>query len=118
MADGSYIEIQDVRLGDHMANGGQVYSISSHLVDESQVFEYNGIIVTADHAVQENGRWVRVKDSKGAIPAPGATSVVYSLSNDRHRIETQSGTFADYDEVDNSEGLTDQQCLMILNRGK
>jgi hypothetical protein len=118
MADGSYIEIQDVRLGDHLTQGGLVYSISSHLVDESQVYEYNGIIVTADHAVQEDGMWIRVKNSKVAKPAPGATSVVYSLSNINHRIVTRSATFADYDEVDNSEGLDDIQCLMILNRSK
>jgi hypothetical protein len=118
MADGSFIEIQDVKLGDHMASGGLVYSISSHLIDESQVYSYNGIIVTADHAVQENGRWLRVKDSRVAIHTPGATSVVYSLSNNGHRIVTESATFADYDEVDNPEGLNDHQCLKILNRSK
>lgn len=118
MEDGSFKQIQDVKLGEAMLNGGLVYSISSHLVDESQVFSYNGIIVTADHAVEENGRWLRVKDSKKAIPAPGATSIVYSLSNAGHRIVTTSAIFADYDEVDNPEGLNDHQCLMILNRSK
>ena len=113
MADDSLKNIEDIQLADFVGEGGVVYMINKSLA--SEIYDYKGVKITGRHAVLENGRWVRVEDSKYAIKEEGIFPV-YNLSNELHRIITDCGTeFADYDETDLGSEITDKESLEVLN---
>ena len=114
MADNSTKAIEDIRLGDNMKDGGIVTSLRQSIMNEN-VFNYLGITVTGDHAVYEDGQWIRVKESQDAEPISFA-GVVFSLCNEKHRMISNTGTiFADEQETDNYEELTIDESLQELN---
>jgi len=122
MEDGTHKRIKDIRLGDVMKEGGVVYSLSSHIL-QAPLYNYPTekedcyVWVTGSHAVKED-KWVRVENSRKATILDGhEIDVVYSLSNENHIMISHGVIFADYAEVDNDQGLTDEQCLHILNGG-
>lgn len=123
MADGTYKMIKDIEIGDVLKEGGKVYSVSKHILS-SQLYSYptgdesTYIWVTGNHAVKENGAWVRISDSiKGSLVYEHDIEFTYSLSCEHHIMMSHGITFADYAEVENDQGLTDIQCLNVLNGG-
>jgi len=113
MLDGSLKNIEDIDIADFILEGGVVYTISKSLI--STIYKYNDIVVAGGHAVLEEGKWIRVSDSKTSIPMEGIFPV-YNLSNENHRIVTECGTiFADYDETDYCSTITDAENLEVLN---
>jgi hypothetical protein len=116
MVDGSSKKISDVKVGDVLNKGGEVYTISSHL-NKDPMFDYGGVLVSGSHAVKEDGKWKRVKDANHSRNTDKIIPVIHSLSCKNHIIMINDNIFADFDELDNSQGLTDEQCLKILNRG-
>ncbi len=115
MKDGFHKFIRDIQIGDIVFKGGKVYTISSHY-NGSPMYDYKGVLVTGSHAVYEDGKWVRVKDSREGILTDIKCRVVFSFSCKNHIIFSDDIQFADYDEIDNAQGLTDEQCLKILNK--
>lgn len=118
MADGTTKKIKNIVLHDDLAYGGRVYG-TYQFKNTNDLYEYPSIhgkvLVTADHAVEENGRFIRVKDSKKAVKLEENIPFVYSLSNENHRIFIDGVVFADYDEVDSPEGKSNEECLKELN---
>jgi hypothetical protein len=113
MHDGSKTRIQDIRLGDHMKDGGEVYFIAQSY--SSDIYLYNGILVTGSHAVFENGQFIRIKDSLMSSKVNFAVDqVVYMLSNENHLMISNGILFSDYDET-NDLSLTDDDSLVKLN---
>lgn len=113
MLDGSIKNIEDIQIADFMNGGGVVYSISQSLV--SEIYHYDGIKVATGHAVLENNVWIRVEDSKHAIPCEGIFPV-YNLCNENHRIITECGiVFADFDETDKASNINNKESLEALN---
>jgi len=113
MYDDSLKNIEDITLADFMSEGGVVYTINKSLV--SEIYNYNDVMVTGRHAVKENGKWIRIEDSKYAVKEEGIFPV-YNLSNQNHRIITDCGQeFADYDETDLASKISDKESLEVLN---
>lgn len=110
------IRVQDLKLGDSILEGGHIYFIGSTYADPSEIYYYNGVLVTADHAVLENGKWIRVKNSEQSKNVKFLEpQKVYFLSNENHIIISNGIVFADFDEIDNNELLTDEEILIKLN---
>lgn len=101
MKDNSKKKIRDIKLGDHVLLGGEVQQmiIGKH-GNPSDVYNYNGAIVTGQHAVRETGEFVRVKDSLKAKPADMHIPVVYNLVTENHVMLINDTIFADHEEVD------------------
>jgi len=118
MADGSTELIRDINLGDKVKGGGDVCSIRWSKTDEGTRYMYHDVIVTGSHAVKEDGKWIRVKDSKWARPLGGEGTVV-SLVTENHRIVVKGSTgeimTADEHETDDYEYLTIDESLAKLN---
>jgi len=118
MADGTTKKFKQISLHDDLAYGGRVYA-TYQFKNNNDLYEYPSIhgkiLVTADHAVEENGRFIRVKKSKKAVKAEQNIPFVCSLSCENHRIFIDGIVFADYDEVDAPEGKTNEECLKELN---
>lgn len=123
MSDGTYRKILDIDVGDFLKDGGRVYSKSKHAL-KGLLYSYptgdeeTYIWVTGKHAVKEDGRIIRVENSrKASVVFDHEVEFVYSLSCENHVMMSHGVCFADYDELDNSQGLTDVQCLNVLNGG-
>lgn len=114
MEDGTLRPVENVGLGDVVAAGGLVESIRQSWVDEN-VFDYKGVRVTGYHAVCEDGKWIRVKDSAHAIPV-AFRGIVYSIANKDHRLIINGVLFADELETDDYEGLTIDESILELNK--
>ena len=64
LADDSLKLVDQLELGDVTELGGPV--VATGEIFSSHIFDYRGAGVTGDHAVFENGLWLRVRDSKFA----------------------------------------------------
>ena len=104
--------ISEVKLGDMIKNS-TVYGIMKTRAPE-KIYNYNDIIVSGNHYVKEDNKWLKVKDSKSSkmINTPSNIKYLYSLWTDNHRIMIDNIEFADYEETDLTFHL---QKKLILN---
>ena len=115
MADGSFKPIEQINTGDIVMWGGEVLAIGSKLA--SDTYRYNETTVTGLHAVYEDNQWIRVQDSDKAEYL-GEAHEVFPIVTETHFVITADGTvWRDYEELDNSEHLTDEEILAIMNNG-
>lgn len=113
MADGTCLPIHAIVVGD-MTKGGKVLATTRAIGQD--FYWYNGVIVTAKHAVKENGQWIRVEASKLAHPFKYLTEVVCNLVTENHRIYAHGIEFADQYETDLYESLDMNESLAELNK--
>jgi hypothetical protein len=140
MADGSARPIEDLVPGDATAGGTIKAALQFHYRASAQLYTYQGVTVTGDHAVAEpGGRFVRVCRAVGAMAVPDSdlafggsvggtptSDVLYDIITTDHRIfvfaqcsgPSVAGRvveFADYVEAD--EGLDEERerRLALLN---
>lgn len=115
MADNTWKNIKELKLGDEMKLGGRVICRGEAFTDE--MYNYNGVNVSGAHAVFENGVWVRVQDSKLSISYNEET-VVYPVINEGHIMVTAGQIWADMIEVNDYEDRTKHDILEQLNNDK
>lgn len=113
MEDGSTKAVSRLYIGAN-TKGGKVDSIRVSLTDDGTIFNYKGIHVTGWHAVYEEGKWLRVKDSQHAKFIPGS-GIVWSICTSDHKVYVKDILFADEMETDDYEELTIDQSLDELN---
>lgn len=111
-ASGNLIPICQVEVGD-IVRGGRVLATTRAIGHD--FYWYEGVLVTGGHAVNENGLWVRVKDSKRGLSMPSLKEVVCSLVTEGHRIYANGVEFADQYETDMYESLDLNESLAALN---
>lgn len=117
MEDGTEMPIEEIKNGDVTELGGMVVGrlIFNDNESDSKVYDYEGVKVTADHAVLENGIWMRVKDAKLSQFIEGLFyNKVYNLITDNHRLVIKDVIFADYEETDIRE-LSPDESIKAMN---
>ena len=101
MHDGRYKEIQDIKVGDIMKEGGRVYGVLQGDGSIEDWYIYNDVYVTGSHFVYENKRWIPVAKSEKAELLWGGFDTWYCVLNNNHRMVSAEGTlFTDFDAVD------------------
>jgi hypothetical protein len=113
MVDGTTMPIHKIQVGDTV-KGGLVIATTRAIGHDFHW--YRGVLVTGKHAVHENGKWLRVEDSKLGKHLPKYVEVVHSLVTSDHRIWVGDIEFADQHENDNYENLNLEQSLAELNK--
>lgn len=116
MADGSKKTIEQVQVGDVVDSGGAVTKTIVGSAEGAEWYDYEGVIVTGDHAVFEKGHWIRVKDSEESMLLDLEFERLYNLSTEEHEFVINDVVFSDFDEVDDPT-LSDEECLSLKNRG-
>jgi hypothetical protein len=93
-------KISEVKLGDRIENS-VVYGIMKTRAPDT-IYQYNKVIVSGNHYVREDNKWLKVRDSKYSkhINTPKNIDYLYSLWTDNHRIIIDNIEFADYEETD------------------
>lgn len=112
LSNGDHKLIEDVVLGDELMDGGVVYTTIQSVSDD--MYKYFGTYVTGGHATKENGKWIRVKDSRFAEKVDGVFTV-YNLSSNHHIIIANEHVFSDFDETDLGSTINDEESLEALN---
>ncbi len=114
MMDGSMKRIDQLGLGDETL-GGKIYHLNiTELNEQDVIFNYHGTNVTGNHAVMEDEKWIRVKDSRVAKEIPIVSSKVYNFGCDAHFIVIGDSLFGDFYEVDDPT-LSNDESLKIMN---
>lgn len=113
MQDGTEKRISDIKVGDVLKEGGEVYFLCQTLSDD--LYLYDGLEkVAGSHAVKEDGEWIRVHQSKKAQKIAGEWPV-YNLGSDNHIMLTKNNIYSDFFETDRYEQLTIEESLEALN---
>lgn len=117
MADGKFKFFKDIKVGDDIALGGIVYNTSTYR-NILPIYAYDiDVLVTGEHAVFEDDKFVRVKDAMMAVKANVDCPVVHGLSCEKHRIKIFDTVFADCDEIDGGgrQAISNEESLELLN---
>lgn len=115
MADGKYKKIKDIKLGDKVMLGGEVTAIGTS--KNTDLWKYDNVTVTGGHAVFEDGKWIRVCQSKKGIKFENAKeTLVFPMSTENHLIVTQNNIWADMEEVSSTFNKTDDDIIIELNK--
>jgi hypothetical protein len=104
MANGSTKPVDQVDLGDKVAEGGKVFAAGRFLIND--LYDYKGIKVSGSHMVNENDTWIRIRDSKKGKPLGDDEHTVYVFGAENRRILIKGILFTDYFEVREQDKLT------------
>lgn len=113
MANGSQLPIHKIVVGDE-THGGKVIATTRAIGQD--FYWYNGVVVTGKHAVREDGRWIRVENTRLGHKIPLLVEVVCNLVTEKHRIYANGIEFADQYETDQYESLDMDESLAEMNR--
>ena len=97
---------EQIEIGDDVSVGGFVFATGKFLINT--LYEYKGIKVTGTHMVQEDGRWMRVKDSKFAKSLGSDEHIVYIFGSENRRLLINDILFTDYFELSEQEKLLEK----------
>lgn len=107
MIDGSTKKIIDVDIGDEVAEGGKVFATGKFLNNE--LYDYKGVKVSGSHMVNEDGIWMRVRDTKHGKPLGDEEHTVYVFGSENRRILINNILFTDYFEVNEQDKLMNNE---------
>ena len=107
MANGSVKKIIDVDIGDEVAVGGKVFATGKFLNDE--LYDYKGIKVSGSHMVNEDGVWMRIRDTKHGKTLGNDQNIVYVFGSENRRILINGILFTDYFETKEQDKLLDNE---------
>jgi len=103
MADGSTKPVEQVDLGDEVAEGGSVFAVGRFL--NTELYDYKGVKVSGSHMVNEDGVWMRVKNTKHGKSLGNDLNTVYVFGSENRRILINGILFTDYFEVNEQDKL-------------
>lgn len=118
MSDGTLKQAKDIKIGDECLEGGKVLATAVSAVPEI-VYELDGVRASGGHALCVDGEWMRLYQVKGAEKIGHLDEYRYPIVNENHRLITENGqVWADYAEVEETHGVTDDDRIEILNGRK
>lgn len=95
------IPISHIRVGDVLREGCTVTAVIKCLANGVKLYTYEGVVVSGEHLVHENGVWMYVKDSTKSIPYIGENpEFIYCLNTSNHQVPIGDTVFADYEEIE------------------
>ena len=107
MLDGSKKPVEKVNLGDNVAVGGKVFAVGRFL--NTELYDYKGIKVSGSHMVNEDGAWMRVRDTKHGKSLGNDLNTVYVFGSENRRILIDDILFTDYFEVSEQDQLINNE---------
>ena len=99
-------KIENIMLDDYIYGKLEVFSPNT-------MYNYNGVIVSGNHLVLHNNKWIRIKEI--GIPIQSSFDKIYSLYTNDHRILINNTLFCDYEETDLLVKIQKKLMLNALN---
>ena len=95
------IKVSDVKVGDVFREGCTVTATMRCLAAGVPLYTYEGVVVSGEHLVLENGKWIYVEHSSKSIPYVGPNpELIYCFNTTDHRVPIGQTVFADYEEIE------------------
>ena len=107
MLDGTKKPVEQVDLGDEVAVGGKVFAVGRFL--NTELYDYKGIKVSGSHMVNEDGTWMRVRDTKHGKSLGNDENTVYVFGSENRRILINDILFTDYFEIEDQKQLLKEE---------
>lgn len=101
LQNGQYIYIKDINVGDKLANGSYITAKIKVTARQLHMFKLNNIIVSENHLVNYNNKWIRIREHPYAEQISYNKDFLYCLNTSNKIIELSGITFSDWDEIDN-----------------
>jgi hypothetical protein len=120
LVDGTEKLIRDLVVGDILKYGIVVTATHEFNNYNSPLFNYNDILVSGNHIVFHNGKWIRIKDCCSKDISNIECDRVYCISTDKCIIPIKDMFFRDYSESNNIylNARINRLILNLLNNGK
>ena len=99
LVSGEEIEIEKLKLGMKLRNGGEVISLMKFIGNGVEMYKYNNTIVSGEHTVFEDNEWKRIEDAKYAIRTEYNEKYIYCLETEEHYIKINKTIYGDYIEI-------------------
>jgi hypothetical protein len=95
------IKVSEVKVGDVFREGCTVTATMRCLAAGVPLYTYEGVVVSGEHLVLENGKWIYVEHSPKSIPYVGPNpELIYCFNTTDHRVPIGQTVFADYEEIE------------------
>jgi hypothetical protein len=113
------IPIKDVGVGDRIQDGPRVTSTYRFKADGQPMVQLGSIVVSTNHYVQYEGRWVQSSNHPDAVQCKpwsgGDIRPLVCLDTETHTIPLGGYVFSDWDETDESDVPTMRNSETALN---
>lgn len=95
------IPVSNVKVGDELRPGCTVTAVMWCLSADITLYTYEGVVVSGNHLVREDGRWIYVEQSARSIPYIGdRPKSLFCFNTTTHQIPIGGTVFADYEEIE------------------
>jgi len=102
--DGSYVSIENLKVGDKLANSGTVTAKLKLDASKAEMYQLGDVIVSGSHQVKHNGKWIFVKNHPERKPILSYLEpYIYCLNTSLKKIQLSGYDFSDWDEVFDEE---------------
>lgn len=110
------VALRSVRPGDKLRTGDRVTAVFKLLAKGQDVCKLGSTVVTGNHSVLHPTQgWIASRDHPDAVPLPGYNEeYVYCMNTSSKRIHLNGTTFADWDDLDESDFETLQHSAAPL----
>ena len=100
LEDGNLKKIKNIKINDILFDGGKVLGLMKFEAKHTLMYIYKNIIVSGDHLVLENNKWIRVCNSKNSVFIPKYDEkYIYCLQTEFNVILINDIIFSDYMEI-------------------
>lgn len=123
LLSGTEIPIKNVQIGDRLRGGQRVTAVFRFAADGQTMVKLPGnIIVSTNHYIQHEGKWILSKDHPEAEAADDWNGhderPLICLNTDTHTIPIGKYIFSDYDETEKGDSEAMSMATDILNGTK
>ena len=123
LLDGSIKSISELKIGDQLkmidGKSPSVTSLFKFDGKKTPMVNINGIKVSGQHFVKNNGSWIESENHPNAVPTE-SEPIIYCLNTNTHTVSIGTHIFSDYDESSDVSVIKNTKCLseMLLNNNK
>lgn len=104
LMNGDIKKIKDIHITDKLADNNQVIGTIVTSTRGVELFNYNGIIVSGNHIVKENRKWIPIKDSLNSVRFETHNiDKLYCLNTTGNRLKINNIEFCDYNEINDKK---------------
>lgn len=119
LQNGTRVPIKEVKVGDYLVGGQRVTAAFKFAADGQEMVKISGILVSTNHYIRYEGKWIEAKDHPDAIKAAdwsgGNDRPLICLNTDTHTIPIGNYIFSDYDETPEGDEAAMKMATDILN---
>jgi hypothetical protein len=110
LESGEQIPISDILVGDILQGGHRVETIYQFMADGQEMVQIGDVQVSSNHFIHFNGKWIMARDHPDSNSIEewngGKDRPLFCLTTHDHILPVGNYIFADYDETDEANAIT------------